>query len=279
MRAVQDDAAPVSPPGPLVQGNIPPADATQARPWLMAQAWHDLLFAHWPVPFDRLRALVPAPLTLDTFDDHAWLGIVAFRLSDIHLRGLPNAPGASHFPEVNLRTYVTLGGKPGVLFLSLHCPNRLAIALARPWFRLPYHYASVQFASADGARELSCRDPSGAALIARYGPAEAVARPSDPGSLLEFLTERYCYYSVATSGAVYRCDIQHRPWSLAPANAHIPCHTLAQVLGGDIQLDQPPLCHFAEHMDARIWPLRRVSAPNPPRRQACAPAVAIAQVQ
>ena len=28
--------------------------------WIMVQHWHDLLFAHWPVPPETLRPLVPA---------------------------------------------------------------------------------------------------------------------------------------------------------------------------------------------------------------------------
>ena len=36
-------------------------------------------------------------------------------------------PGISAFPELNVRTYVTLGGKPGVWFLSLDAANRLAV--------------------------------------------------------------------------------------------------------------------------------------------------------
>src|SRR5438477_12930899 len=113
--------------------------------WLMAQTWRDLLFAHWPVALDQLTRAVPPPLSLDTFQGQAWLGVVAFQISDIHLRGWPALPGVSAFPEVNLRTYVTLDGRPGVLFLSLHCPNRLGMALARPWFRLPYRFATVAF--------------------------------------------------------------------------------------------------------------------------------------
>ena len=43
-------------------------------PWVMAQSWHDLLFAHWPVPVAMLRCLIPATLEIDTFDSIAWLG-------------------------------------------------------------------------------------------------------------------------------------------------------------------------------------------------------------
>jgi uncharacterized protein YqjF (DUF2071 family) len=235
-------------------------EAESGRPWLMAQSWHDLLFAHWPVSLDQLRQVLPAQLTLDTFDGQAWLGVVAFRLSDVHLRGLPNAPGTSRFPEVNLRTYVSLDGKPGVLFLSLHCPNRLAMALARPWFRLPYHYASVTFDSLAGGFDFSSCSPSGAALAATYRPLSA-ASLSEAGSLEAFLTERYCYYTVASDGGVYRCNIQHQPWRLAPADAQVRTNTLAEPFGIHLSQSKPPLCHFAERTDALIWPLRRMPAP------------------
>jgi uncharacterized protein YqjF (DUF2071 family) len=179
-------------------------------------------------------------------------------LSDVHLRGLPNAPGTSAFPEVNLRTYVSLDGQPGVLFLSLHCPNRLAIALARPWFKLPYHYAGVQFDHHGGEFDFSSRSPTGAAFAATYHPAGAV-EASAPGSLAECLTERCCYYSVAATGAVYRCDIQHDPWRLAPADTDVRLNTLAQTFGLNLLQDQPLTSHYARHVDARIWPLQRVS--------------------
>ena len=34
-------------------------------PWIMAQSWHDLLFAHWPIDAGLLRPLIPAPLEID----------------------------------------------------------------------------------------------------------------------------------------------------------------------------------------------------------------------
>jgi uncharacterized protein YqjF (DUF2071 family) len=231
--------------------------AEPRRPWLMAQSWHDLLFAHWPVPLELLRRIVPPPLEIDTFDDQAWLGVVAFRLSGIHLRGLPDAPGMSGFPEVNLRTYVTFDHRPGVLFLSLHCPNRLAMAVARPWFRLPYHYAAVQFGWAEGGFRFESRSPSGADFAATYRPISPPCT-TKCGSLEAFLTERYCYYSVGAHDSLFRCDIQHCPWWLSKAEACVGRNTLGQSFG----LPPPevlPLLHFARRADAEIWPLRKIA--------------------
>lgn len=41
-------------------------------PWLVAQAWDDLLFAHWAVRESDLRPFVPAALPLDMFDGSSW---------------------------------------------------------------------------------------------------------------------------------------------------------------------------------------------------------------
>jgi len=71
--------------------------------------WLDLLFAHWPVPIEALRPLIPDSLELDTFGGEAWLGIVPFRMADVAPRFLPSPPGPGAFPELNVRTYVRRG--------------------------------------------------------------------------------------------------------------------------------------------------------------------------
>ena len=58
-------------------------------PWVMAQSWHDLLFAHWPVPPAVLAARLPRGLELDTFAGQAWLGVVPFRMAGVRPRPLP----------------------------------------------------------------------------------------------------------------------------------------------------------------------------------------------
>ncbi len=108
-----------------------------ARRWLMTQKWHDLLFAHWRVPVETLRALVPAPLQIDTHDGAAYVGLVPFRMTGVRWRCTPPVPGTAAFPEMNLRTYVTYDGKPGVWFFTLDATNRPAIWTARRFFHLP----------------------------------------------------------------------------------------------------------------------------------------------
>src|SRR5260370_33426795 len=83
-----------------------------AGPWVMAQSWHDLSFAHWAVDCEKLRAVIPDPLEIDSFDGQAWLAVVPFRMSGVRLRGAPAVPWLSAFPELNVRTYVKYRGNP-----------------------------------------------------------------------------------------------------------------------------------------------------------------------
>jgi uncharacterized protein YqjF (DUF2071 family) len=228
----------------------------------MVQSWHDLLFAHWPVPAEALRPKLPAALTLDTFEGRAFVGVVPFRMSGVRLRWLPPLPGASAFPELNVRTYVIHEERPGVYFFSLDAASGLAVAVARTWFHLPYFRARMSCAAQDGGiRYASARTHRGApaaALRARYRPLGDAA-PAAPGTLAQWLTERYCLYSVDGRGRAWRGEIHHAPWPLQPAEAEFESNRMAEPLG--LTLSGAPLLHFARRLDVVAWPPQRVATP------------------
>jgi uncharacterized protein YqjF (DUF2071 family) len=224
----------------------------------MRQSWHDLLFAHWPVEPAALRAAVPAELELDTFDGAAWLGIVPFRMSGVRLRGLPPLPRAAAFPELNVRTYVRRGARPGVWFFSLDAASRGAVRAARTWFGLPYFDAEMAAAERGGwieyASRRTHRGAPPAELRARYRPVGAVERAA-AGSLAEFLTERYRLYALR-GGRLLAGEIHHPPWPLQPAAAELERETLSAASG--IRLPpSAPVLHFARRIDVLLWPPRR----------------------
>jgi uncharacterized protein YqjF (DUF2071 family) len=229
-------------------------------PWVMAQTWYDLLFAHWPIPADVMRAHVPPQLELDTFDGLAWLGVVPFGMTRVYPRRAMPVPWLSHFLEINVRTYVTLEGKPGVYFFSLDAANPLVVEIARRWYQLPYYRARMsRKTSGDFILYHSYRTHRGAApaeLEARYQPIGPVYL-SQPGSLEAWLTERYCLYLVK-NGQVYRGEIHHPPWPLQRAEVEMAANTMAASHG--LQLpDTPPLHHFARRIDTLEWPIAPVA--------------------
>src|SRR3954463_13701517 len=120
-------------------------------PWLMGQTWHDLLFAHWPVDPDHLRQVVHPAIPIDLWEDRGGIGVTPFAIQGLHLRRLPPLPGGASFPELNVRTYATIDGRPGIHFFSLDAASALAVLAARRVYRLPYYRARMSI-DADGDR-------------------------------------------------------------------------------------------------------------------------------
>ena len=221
----------------------------------MAQNWHDLLFAHWPVCVEKMRELVPRGLELDSFEGTAWIGVVPFRMSGVRLRGTPALPGLSAFPELNVRTYVKAEGKPGVWFFSLDAASRIAVEAARAWFHLPYFSARMKLeAKRDTIRYSSRRVDRrgrGESLEMEYA-ADGKSLQARPGSLEYFLTERYCLYTQRKDGTVLRGEIHHAPWRLEAARANFAEITMTKSL--EVELRGEPLLHFAKLQEVIVWP-------------------------
>jgi hypothetical protein len=224
--------------------------------------WQNLLFMHWPVREDVLRPLIPSALTLDTFDGSAWLGVVPFRMSGVRPRSLPRVPWLSAFPELNVRTYVTAEGKPGIWFFSLDAHNPIAVRLARATFHLPYFDAKMYYhVAGEEVRYRSVRTHRGAPpaeFAARYRP---VGNPfeSRPETLENFLTERYCLYAADKRGNVRRGDIHHHLWPLQPAEAEIGTLAMTQQIGVTLP-ERAQILHFSKHLDVLAWLPRRIAS-------------------
>lgn len=230
-------------------------------PWIMTQTWHELLFAHWPIAPQKLRPLIPPVFTLDTFEGEAWVGIVPFRMSNVRPRAVPPVPGLSAFPEMNVRTYVTVKGIPGVYFFSLDAGNALAVAAARMFFHLPYFHATMSCKrSGDTIHYTSHRVLQGtpaADYFATYRPVAPVKYASR-GTLVYWFTERYCLYTTDRHNRAFRADIHHVQWPLQPAEMEVTRNTMARAHKIELP-DTPPLLHYAERQEVLIWPLKGIS--------------------
>lgn len=229
-------------------------------PWIVGQTWTELLFAHWRLPPSRLAPLLPYGLELDTFEGWGWLAVTPLRMSAVRIRGLPFCPpGLTSFLELNVRTCVRLGDRPGVYFFSLDASSRLAVGAARWMYRLPYFTAWMSATLRKDAIELVShrRDRRGRAadLTIRY---RATGAPfvSAPGTLEHFLTERYRLYTSDGRGRLFHADIHHAPWSLREAEARIERNTMAPS-GIDLG-PAPDLLHCGARQDVVAWPLERI---------------------
>jgi len=229
-------------------------------PWIMTQRWNDLLFLHYAMAPEVVRAVVPEALTLDTYERRAWITVAPFWINHLRPPGVPSLPWFSHFSEVNVRTYVSYEGKPGIYFFSLDASNLSAVWGARVFYRLPYWQAAMKVNGQGGGKidYVSKRQhgPKPAELKCFYGPASRESFQARPGSLEHFLTERYCLYT-ASRKRLYRGEIHHLPWDLQAATVDLEQNTMMQ--GSGLQLPaQPDLAYFARELKVLFWAPERL---------------------
>ncbi|WP_436924263.1 YqjF family protein [Halosimplex amylolyticum] len=230
--------------------------------------WRHVLFANWPVDPDLVDAHLPESLTVDTYEGRAWLSVVPFTNVAVRPHGLPAWTGF-RLPELNLRTYVTHEGEAaradgdtgprddapaadrGVYFFNLDADGVLGVTGARVFHHLPYYFANMSLTTA-GSRVAftSERWHPGARpcdFDARYEPVGDRFR-FEPGSLDEFLTERYRYYTETPGGELRYAQIRHPPWPLYEATVDVGENEVFEA-NGFATPDSEPVFRYSPGVD------------------------------
>ncbi|RXI96264.1 DUF2071 domain-containing protein [Anaerobacillus alkaliphilus] len=229
------------------------------KTWIMQQTWKDLLFAHYPISPTILRPMIPSCFTLDTFEGTAWVSVVPFKMSKIRMRYLSKLPLTPDFAELNVRTYVKFGNKPGVYFFSLDANSKIAVKAGNQFYHLPYYDADMSINQIEEwvdfkSERIDPRVKSGL-FTGKYRPNGEVFT-AKPDTIEHWLTERYVLY-VTNGKNVYEGNIHHNPWPLQPAYADIEVNSVAQSLG--IPIEEPPAyLHYSNELKVVAWLLKKV---------------------
>jgi hypothetical protein len=192
--------------------------------------WRDVCFMHWRADAAPLRRALPRGIELDLFAGEAWVSVVPFRLTGVRPRGLPVLPGFRDVPEINLRTYVRVGGVPGIWFFSLDASSPIAVRAARAMTALAYFDARITTRERDETityESERTRGPGEGRFRARYTPA-GEARACAPDSLDAFLHERYRFFAVRGS-RILTAEVRHEPWHLQAVTVDIEENSLGKL--------------------------------------------------
>lgn len=219
----------------------------------MRQEWNDLVFLHWEISSEELRPHLPPGVEIDLYGGTAWIGVVPFDMKGVTRRGFPAPRWLSDFPEINVRTYVTLGGKPGVWFFSLDVPSRLAVWGARKFYHLPYFHAAMTVRR-EGEHVHYAHRRGEKVFRATYRPLEKIE--SGPDSFATWATERYCLYAADRKGQLYRGGVHHPRWPLHRAEIEMAENTM---LKGWKTGSMHPSVLFSRHLPVVVWPLERIT--------------------
>lgn len=225
----------------------------------LAMGWRQLLFENYPVDPEIVAAHLPDGLDVDTFEGNAYLSVVPFTNIDVRPKGLPAWAGVP-LPELNLRTYVTHDGVPGVYFFSLDAEGLPGVIGARVTQSLPYYYARISMSTDDdGVYFKSSRRHPGA----RPAEYEATYRPvgesftSTERPLAKFLLERYRLYTEAPGGELRYTSVDHDTWTVYEADADVKTNTLFTSNGFE-RPDSDPVRYYCPGVDVTAGTSTRV---------------------
>lgn len=202
---------------------------------LFYASWDHAVMIHYEADPAALQSCVP--FELDLRDGRAFVSLVAFTLRRMRpRRGGRIAewllkPIATH-EFLNVRTYVRANDEPGIFFLVEWLSNRLSVPLGPPVFGLPYRYGRIEYDHHRPLEGITGRvDAKGRSLSYSGTPATAEVARCEPGSLTEFLMERYTAFTQPSFGRRRLFRVWHEPWPQLPVDLEVVASDLIDVTG------------------------------------------------
>jgi len=151
----------------------------------------------------------------DLFRGVSYAGVIAFRMHDVGVPGLPALPYLGSFPETNVRLYsVGPDGRRGVVFCSLDAARLLPALLGRAAVRLPYQWSGMRIRRRGDVISYASRrrwPHPGARLQLALRVGERLDRPSE---LEHFLTSRWGLHTTWYGGRACYLPNEHPRWPL-----------------------------------------------------------------
>ncbi|MFF3909979.1 YqjF family protein [Streptomyces sp. NPDC001848] len=203
--------------------------------------WLTQTFVHWPFHPDRVQRLLPDGLTVDPYEEAAWVSFTPFLMADVRPAVLPGAtPGLPTFPETNLRTYVRgPDGRDGLWFLSIEVGNPLM--LAARMVGAPYHPGRLRLSrDGDVVRYWGVRWGGSPAYEMTVRPGRALT----PAQRDVWLTSRWRAYT-RRLGVLWETPVAHEPWPLRTAAVERFEETVTRAAGLSPP-DAEPVVHFSD---------------------------------
>jgi len=207
--------------------------AIRGEPMFEAR-WDRAVFIHYEADPAVLQRDVP--FALDLRDDRAFVSIVAFTLSRMRPR-IGGRIGEWLFKPIatheflNVRTYVSHHGEPGIYFLAEWLSNPLSVRLGPRTFGLPYRFGHLAYDHARDAGAVRGRVQAPQGCLAYEGEVSGSQfNTAEPESLTEFVLERYTAFTKRPMRARF-FRVWHLPWEQTLAEIEVTRDTLLASTG------------------------------------------------
>lgn len=226
----------------------------QRNPWFGQQTWTHIFFAHWPISKDELQTFIPYPFQLDTFNNTAWLTIVAFQANNSRFRYIPKRFAFPPFWQINIRTYIRFGNERGVYFLTLYSNDQRAARYGK-WGGLPYVYAPLTIAKKNGNIVLTKSSQTYSSLVSHVDLSYGRTNQLPTNELNRWLTDRDTIYLIRHK-KIIKSHISHDPWKLYGVKGRAAIKGLAYPMV--TQEANRPLLMTAQDQTAFLHPFQTI---------------------
>ena len=202
---------------------------------LFYASWDHAVMIHYEADPDALQREVP--FELDLRDGRAFVSLVAFTLRRMRPRRGGRIgewllkPIATH-EFLNVRTYVRANHEPGIFFLVEWLSNRLSVPLGPPVFGLPYRYGRITYRHGQPTEGICGSVEAKDGIFSYRGASETNEfAPCEPGSLTEFLMERYTAFTQPGRRRPKLFRVWHEPWPQRPLDVDVVASDLLSASG------------------------------------------------
>ncbi|CAM3911700.1 DUF2071 domain-containing protein [Alkalicoccus chagannorensis] len=214
---------------------------------LAYQTWKQICFFHYPVSPEQLQSLLPEELHADTWDGTSWITISAFTAennqADLRLKTFTRPP----YQEMQVRTYVSRHGEPGVYLLHAVVNDSMIASGASSFAGLPFHHGTINKEAHTFTAETDQLQYGGS--LTPNGPA----RPSAEGSRSAWMTKRWSMWKQGRHH-IEKAPIGREVWEIAPASGTVTSHSLPAALDVD---EQKLICEYAPIKEMSYYPFRK----------------------
>ena len=213
--------------------------------WMIYQEWKEVVFLHWPVQPELLHHFLPEGLDLQSYKGNGWVSLVVFRLNNLRPRYLPALPAVSDSNEINIRTYVTCKGKPGIYFLNMELGKTFTKLIAKTFTGLPYRTSSIEHQE---GYYISRNNDQNDELNLQYQAQEKIL---DKTELDKWLTERYALFQDHGQNTIIEYEVHHAEWPLH--DVFIQENQLKYDRFSSLIHKEPQCMHYSPGVEVLTW--------------------------
>ena len=192
--------------------------------------WEDLVMANYSVPPEILLHYLPKGVSLDLYEDKAYVSLVGFMFKKTRLFGVP-IPFMGTFEEINLRFYVKRNEgdtlKRGVVFINETVPFQAVAYLANKLYK--EHYISIptksQISQTEEIKNICYQWKPKSDWNQITLSTDSSSTEMENNSIEEFIFEHYYGYTKISDSESQEYRVNHPRWRIN------------KVLSYDIQCD------------------------------------------